>query len=280
MTSRGCFDQIPTYVPPQPCNAPQSALGAAAVHQLPCPATHIGLRGGVGLGSEKTTTTTKKRNIFLRHCRAPQGRHASEAMGGMPPVLLHFTRETRPWQHPPANGSEWYDGCAAIVCAVARGVSSGGRIGRLGAIQYNTIGWAHCTLSGAPCALEEPTRSPSQRAILTPLSRLAGFTCYLFTPLNVDNIITSRTATTARDDGTSQDRCPARWHRAHLTSGRVPSPVVSIAIPARALLLICCRLHGSVCRHYGWRWQRQRSTGVRRGAGAFGVADTTGVTTA
>ena len=60
-------------------------------------------------------------------------------MGGMPPVLLHYTRETRPWQHPPLNGSEWFGGCAASVCAassaVARaGVGSGVRIGRLGTL--------------------------------------------------------------------------------------------------------------------------------------------------
>ena len=82
-----------------------------------------------GTGLEAHMRLHPRYNVLGRTAK-----HASEAMGGMPPVLLHFTRETRPWQHPPANGSEWYDGCAASVCAVARGVSSGGRIGRLGAL--------------------------------------------------------------------------------------------------------------------------------------------------
>ena len=85
-------------------------------------------------------------------------------MGGMPPVLLHFTRETRPWQHPPLNGSEWFGGCAASVCAVVnargshagrgstvgsgvRGSGSGAalRIGRLGALhaEWRTLCSSH-----------------------------------------------------------------------------------------------------------------------------------------
>ena len=85
----------------------------------------------------------------------------------MPPVLLHFTRETRPWQHPPRNGSEWFGGCAASVCAAARGVGSAaaaradstrsvgdsvggsGRIGRLGALHPE---WR------ALCAARRPAR--------------------------------------------------------------------------------------------------------------------------
>ena len=86
-------------------------------------------------------------------------------MGGAPPVLLHFTRETRPWQHPPLNRSEWYGGCAASVCAVvnahvnARGVGSGGgaplRIGRLGALhaEWRTVFASHKVPSGGMSSL-------------------------------------------------------------------------------------------------------------------------------
>ena len=68
-------------------------------------------------------------------------KHAAAAMGGTPPVLLHFTRETRPWQHPPQNDSEWFGGCAASVCAVARGGGGARAIGKLGALHGEWRTW-------------------------------------------------------------------------------------------------------------------------------------------
>ena len=57
-------------------------------------------------------------------------------------VLLHFTRETRPWQHPPRNGSEWFDGCVTSVCIASGGRGGGGRaIGRLGALHPERRAW-------------------------------------------------------------------------------------------------------------------------------------------
>ena len=47
-------------------------------------------------------------------------KHSARSMGGIPPKLVHYTRESRPWQHridpSDANGSEWLRACAASVC--------------------------------------------------------------------------------------------------------------------------------------------------------------------